>query len=181
MYTGQTKRQSEITRADDIDELTKRVRYEARRVAGEICRGLKAASVKSPARYLLLKLGGTSERPGGEYFGGIAPERYVLAFYRIIQPLLDSQGYGQIERHHSELEVDSAEFQQFIEAGWIREKILLRREADRVRPQRREASLSARLLYSFEQDRRIRRKVRPQRKKKPHRPNERAPRTGGNA
>lgn len=160
MYAGHLKGKAALVRADDVEVLIKRVRDEARRVATELCRGLRPARVKSPARYLFLQLTRTSEEPRGEYLAGIAPERYLLAFYRIIQPLLDSQSVGQIERHYSELALNSGEFQQFIEAGWLREKILLRREGDRVRPQRPEATLARRLTHALEQEARIRRRQR---------------------
>jgi hypothetical protein len=116
-----------------------------RHVAEQLRRGLAPAAERSVPHSMFQRLGGNANSKRGQYLRGIHPSRYVLSVYRIIQPLLDSQGFGGIERHHSEL--GDVEFRRFVEAGWLREKILLNREADQLRLQRPSAEVSVRLTY----------------------------------
>lgn len=58
----------------------------------------------------------------------VGDNRVVLAWWRILEPLLDWQESGFTERHWSELSDD--EFQRFVEAGLERESILSSRDDD---------------------------------------------------
>ena len=60
-------------------------------------------------------------------------KRAKIAFYRILEPLLESRESGFVERSWEEL--DRSELSRFIRAGIEREKILLRRSADTQRAQ----------------------------------------------
>jgi hypothetical protein len=59
--------------------------------------------------------------------------RARIAFYRILEPLLEARESGFVERSWDEL--DRSELSRFIRAGMEREKILLRRSADTQRAQ----------------------------------------------
>lgn len=153
LSTIETPRGWKASRKDDVDVLIERLRTVARHVAEQLRRGLAPAPGKSVAHSMFRKLGGTADAAKGRYLRGIHPARYLLSVYRLIQPLLDSQGFGGIERHHSEL--SDVEFQRFVEAGWVREEILLTRESDQLRVQRPAAALSARLTYRLSQRTRL--------------------------
>lgn len=85
-------------------------------------------------KWVLHQLGGPSRNPVRRRRPGIPARRYYLGVLRTIEPLLDAAATGWIERRHVEL--TDPDFADFIKAGWRREMLLLRREADAVRAQR---------------------------------------------
>ncbi len=64
----------------------------------------------------------------------IGPMRFKTAIVRILLPLLEVRESGWIERRGAELSRD--EFRRFVEHGWERERIVLRRDGDLQRAQR---------------------------------------------
>lgn len=63
--------------------------------------------------------------------GDFHESRRILALVRVVAPLTESRASGGVERGQSEL--TRAEFGRFVELGWQREKILLRRKPDHLR------------------------------------------------
>jgi hypothetical protein len=113
-------------RQNELRQLWERVRRSVPHVYREICVTFGVPLVP------------LEKRRGRELYThsglGISAIRFKTAIYRVLLPLLEARDSGWVERRGSEL--DDREFEQFVEAGWKREKILLTRASDLQRAQR---------------------------------------------
>lgn len=129
-----------LGRASEFNVLLGRVRDEVPTVKDQIAKtALRLTKVDRKTRYALSALGiSIKEVPQTARKrkksrsvmpkNAITPTRFLLALYRMFEPLLDSAASGWIEFRATELA--KPQFRQFAVASWKREALLLSRHND---------------------------------------------------
>lgn len=140
-----------LGRASEFKALLGRVRDEVPTVKNQIANtALRLTKVDWKTRYALSALGISikqippkprkrkKDRPASPKTA-IIPTRFLLALYRMLEPLLDSAASGWIELRGSEL--PSRQFRRFVVSSWKREALLLNRVSDTRRADRLQLGL----------------------------------------
>jgi hypothetical protein len=118
--------------AAELLRILERIKKEVPAVATALLRWLDSHEIAY--RAWIEALGGRLSPEKRYPTGGIRPIRCEVMILRMLDPLLQWDASGRIERSADEL--SSEEFRRFIDQSWRREEITLNREGDTARAQR---------------------------------------------
>jgi hypothetical protein len=131
-------------REAEFRRILKRIRRDAPTVGKQIGRwASRLSKVDAECQRVLTLVAGEYEIDRSKQVAdSVSPPRFLLSVYRMLEPLLDSAASGWVEFRQDELTV--AKFRRFVDAGWKREEVLLKRSTDRHRLERLNLPLAER-------------------------------------